>query len=249
VRGALFRGRGAHLPAGGVLLLLTAALVAGGLAGAPGPDGRAPAPAPARVAAASVVRVIAAYETGPAELATGFEPRPGRVITVAHVVDDGAELAVSSAGGGRRRARVLRIDRRDDLALLAVDDGPASPGGVRDPAADSTCVRDAASVCGGPRLLVRRSGEVRAVPVEVRRRLRARVHSPAEGTSYRRPALDLAVGVRVGDSGAPLVGAHGRVLGIVFARSRTRTGRAYAVDGAAIPALLDDEVAARPADR
>jgi hypothetical protein len=90
----------------------------------------------------------------------------------------------------------------------------------------------------GTRLLVRRAGRVRALPAEVRRRITARVHSPSTGTAVRRPALELAVNVRVGDSGAPLVGPDGRVLGILFARSRTVDGKAYAVDGRVIPALL-----------
>jgi hypothetical protein len=35
--------------------------------------------------------------------------------------------------------------------------------------------------------------------------------------------------VSVGDSGAPLVTPTGRVAGVLFARSRTRPGIAYAV--------------------
>jgi S1-C subfamily serine protease len=61
--------------------------------------------------------------------------------------------------------------------------------------------------------------------------------SPADPRP-RRPALELTAPIRAGDSGAPLIGADGRVAGIVFSRSRDRAGMAYAVDASALPRLL-----------
>jgi S1-C subfamily serine protease len=229
------------------ILLIGVALVVGGLAWPSGAGGPAPAPFVVRVTVPSVVRVITTPGIGPAELATGFEPRPGRVVTVAHVLDGRAELAVRGADGARRRAHVLRVDRRNDLALLAVAGGGAlPPGGASGAAAGDRHQPGGASGAAvpGTHLLVRRAGHARALPVRAVRRLIARVQSPAEATSHSRPVLELAVDVRVGDSGAPVVQADGRVLGILFARSRTRTGKAYAVDGAMVPALLSDGIAA-----
>lgn len=169
-------------------------------AGAAWPAQRAPLPP-----APPVVEVRAA----PGSVATGFEVRPGRIVTVAHAVEGRRSVAVSG-----RRAMVLRIDRRNDLALLATT--PA-----RTP-----------SAAGATGVLVRRAGRARLLPAHVRRRIVA--HMPP----YSRPALELAAHVTAGDSGAPVLGSDGRLLGVIFAASRTRPGTAYAVDARAVGRLL-----------
>ena len=114
----------------GALGLLVVALVVGVVAWPSGAGGPTPDP--------HVVRVMADPPTGPAVLATGFEARPGRVVTVAHILDGNTELAVRRADGARPRTRVLRIDRRNDLALLAVAGhvgAPDAPAAAPDPVA------------------------------------------------------------------------------------------------------------------
>jgi hypothetical protein len=101
-----------------------------------------------------------------------------------------------------RQATVERVDRRRDLAVLRVAGlrgEPARFGG------------------GGDTSLLGR-------PAPVLRRIRASVDG-----GPRRAALEVRADVAVGDSGAPLVTPTGRVAGVVFARSRTRPGIAYAV--------------------
>ena len=53
--------------------------------------------------------------TAAPEFATGFAAGGDRVVTVAHVLDAGPTVSV-----GGRRAAVLRVDRRNDLAVLTV---------------------------------------------------------------------------------------------------------------------------------
>ena len=65
------------------------------------------------------------------------------------------------------------------------------------------------------------------------RRVLARVDGGARPTG-----AGGAGNVAAGDSGAPLVTASGRLAGVVFARSRSRPETAYAVDAAALGALL-----------
>ncbi len=159
------------------------------------------------------VRVVGAV--GPAEVSTGFVHRPGRVITVAHALSRRDARVLVRPGRGRPRpARVLRIDRRADLALLAVSPRnypSASPGSDE------------------PHLLVRRGGQPAALAVDVRRRIRARIR-PRPGQPFtRRPVIEIGARIRSGDSGAPLLDANGKLLGVVFARSRTREDTAYAV--------------------
>jgi S1-C subfamily serine protease len=168
-----------------------------------------------------VVAISVEREPRPAQLATGFAADPGRVVTVAHVLDGGGAVTVRGADGIARRAVVLRTDARIDLALLAVPGLRAAP--ARFAGLDVRAARLA--LPGGAR------------EVRVRRPIWARVRAGSE--IYRRPALDLAADVAIGDSGAPLVTLSGRVAGVVFARSReTRT--AYAVDGPALGEFLAD---------
>ena len=204
------------LTAGAALCAAAGLAYAAGRPAAP----RAPAAAPA------VVDVSVAHAIGPADVATGVSAGSGRVLTVAHVLAGGRPVRVRCAGRWRH-ARVVAVDRRDDLAVLAV----AGPAGPR--AAFAT-----GAGAGAARVMVRRRGRTRALAAAVRRSVRATVEG---GTppGYRRPALELAAAVAPGDSGAPVVARDGRVVGIVFARGlRAGPAIAYAVDGAVARALL-----------
>jgi hypothetical protein len=143
--------------------------------------------------------------------ATGFVAGDGLVMTVAHVLGADDRAAADDelvAGAGEvfvdgRRATVERVDRRLDLAVLRVPGLRGEPARFGDGEGDTT-------------LLGR--------PAPVLRRIRASIDG-----GPRRPALVIRADVAVGDSGAPLVTPTGRVAGVVFARSRTRPGIAYAV--------------------
>jgi hypothetical protein len=109
-------------------------------------------------------------------------------------------------------AGIARLDEAGDLAYLTAAGLRATP----------------APPVAGVRVLVRRAGGTVALPARVRRRFIATVTDAATGSSHTRPALELEVVIEPGDSGAPVV-APGRLLGVVFARSATRAGTAYAV--------------------
>jgi S1-C subfamily serine protease len=148
--------------------------------------------------------------TGPlsAERATALPLGAGRVLTVAHVLRGGGPVFV-----GRRRARVVRVDRRLDLAVLAVP-GMRAPAPAR------------AAAHAGERVTVRALRG--ALPATVRRVVTAHVDGRV------RPALELEAGVAPGDSGAPVVDSDGRVTGVVFAAAAD--GRlAYATATARLP--------------
>jgi S1-C subfamily serine protease len=187
------------------LLALTAAAAVAMAAWAGIPRGHG---APPRVYGVAV-----AGAAGAPEFAKAFAAGGDRVVTVAHVLDAGATVTVDG-----RRAAVLRVDRRDDLAVLRV------------PGLNAGSIRTGAGAIGPVRLLAR--------PARVRRAFTAIVRIDPQTPPARRPALDLDAAVAGGDSGAPVIGRDGRVVGVVFAASRERAGTAYAVDGTALRALL-----------
>jgi S1-C subfamily serine protease len=160
------------------------------------------------------------------EQATAFATGEGRAVTVAHVLAGARTVLVTPPGGGpARRARVLRTDTRDDLAVLAV------------PGLHAPALRRAAAGAGAhASVRVVRGRRAVALRATVRRPVTARMH-PLDGTRAQvRPALELAAGVARGDSGAPVVDGDGRVVGVVFAQSADDAGTAYAVAVSALGA-------------
>jgi S1-C subfamily serine protease len=196
--------------------LAPAAVAAAGLAGCASERAPAPPATPPRVVA---VRVATLERSG--EHATAFALGRGRLVTVAHVVRDGRPVFAAHS-----RARVLRADRRLDVAVLKVP-------GVRGPA-----VRRAPAPAGG-RVAVRviRDGRPRSLRATLRRRILARV-ADAAGRVRTRPALELGAAVLPGDSGAPVLDGQGRVIGVLFAQASGRPAVAYAVDASALGSIL-----------
>jgi S1-C subfamily serine protease len=217
--GARRRARLVLAAAALLALLLAAALFL--LAPSAGPPPSCPA----------VVDVLVDPTVGTTDIATGFEHGADRVVTVAHVIP-GRRARVLVRGGGAdeaRHARVVSLDRRNDLALLAVPgDGPPS---ASSPLPDSNT----------PHLLVRRAGRPVAIEVEIRRRIQARIRPRPGAPPVRRPALELEARVQQGDSGAPVLAADGTLLGVLFAQSsRADDDTAYAVLAERLQRSADD---------
>jgi S1-C subfamily serine protease len=184
------------------------------------PASRQPQPPLTRVLAVAVMP-----PSGPEAAGSGFVVGPGRVVTVAHLMESPANIEVGSARGPSRRARLLRLDRRSDLALLAV---PGLRGSSLQTAAAGDKVR----------LLLLRDERAVTRPARVRRGIEAHVRAAPGARPQSRPALELATRIFAGDSGAPVVTAGGEVTGVLFARSRDHARTAYAVDAAALKALM-----------
>jgi len=156
------------------------------------------------------------------DVATAFSVAPGRAITVAHAVGRHRTVLVAAPGQRARRVRVLRTDRRLDLAELAVPD-------VRVPVFASERVES--GMYGFVQVL---RGTVRlTVSAEILRTITAAVRNAPPAAAQVRPALELRTIVAPGDSGAPVLDLSGRVIGMVFAQTYGREDRAYAVDASA----------------
>lgn len=208
-------------------IAVVAALAGVGVAATLGSDG-----SKTRSPSTRAVQVALGTPERRGEVATGFAAGPGRVVTVAHLFEaaDGASVRVRDRGRWLA-ARVLRRDRRADLALLEV------------PRLRARRVRLGSADNGGARLLLRARNGARSGPgerpAEIRRAIVAHMQTPGGAASGPRPALELAARVSVGDSGAAVIAHTGEVVGVVFARSQRRAGTAYAVDATALRALLE----------
>jgi S1-C subfamily serine protease len=187
----------------------------------------------ARAPLTRVLAVAATPRSGPVATGSGFVAGPGRVITVAHLLERGSRIIVRSAGRSARRARLLRLDRRIDLALLAVPGLSGSPLRTADAGDDV-------------RLLLRRNERAVTRPARLRREIDAHVRATPRARPHRRPALELAARIAAGDSGAPVVSAGGEVSGVLFARARDRRSTAYAVDASALEELIKRRDRERP---
>jgi hypothetical protein len=224
-RAATPRARAATLlfGAAGAALLLVAAAAALLLS-----NESRPTPSAQPVAAASALRPVRV--TSGDEIATGFPVGGNRVVTVAHIL--GGSPTVDG-----EPARVRRVDRRSDLALLTVPRLALSRLAVPDGAAP-VIAADSASAGSTLHLLRVRVGRLSSLSVRVRRAIVAHVKTQDAARAVTRPALELAATVAAGDSGAPLVSPSGALAGVIFATSRARENTAYAVDASAVAKLL-----------
>lgn len=178
---------------------------------APPPRGIARDP-DVRAAAASVVRILGTA-CGLGVEGSGWVARPGIVVTNAHVVAGQRDTRVLPRGRGPGlRARALRFDARNDLAVLRVE-------GLSAPALELSAPQPAGTpgaILGFP---LNGPYDVRAGRLGATRGV---VSSDAYGRGpVARTMTALRGLVRSGNSGGPMVGADGRVLTTVFA-ARTR---------------------------
>ena len=138
-------------------------------------------------------------------------------------------------------ARLVRVDERDDLALLALDES-------RPLAAAPLAPAPAAAGVGAPVAII-------GYPLGL--------DTPMEGSGTRiRAKATLGVGVvsksmedvlqvdafaGEGSSGSPVLDAHGRVVGVVHGGARESAGRiVYAVPGARLARFVAGELAGAP---
>jgi S1-C subfamily serine protease len=169
------------------------------------------------IAQSAAVRVEAEGCHPAPSVGAGSFVAANRVLTVAHVVAGSTEVDVVLGDGSEHQATVIAIDRRKDLAVLAVkaDIGPVRTGKMR-------------SGTQGV-MVVWRFGEPIALAFTTRSVVDINAADiDGTGTGLRR-GYELDATVHEGDSGSVLV-ANGQAVGVLFARSTTGPGRAWATD-------------------
>ena len=176
----------------------------------------------------SVVTVHVAREDGGGTGSGFVYDDDGHVVTNHHVIDGGERFAVRFADGTWREAEVVGDDRRTDLAVLSIDDPPATAEPL--PLADENPPpgRDVAAI-GSP---LRLEGSITVGVVSgIDRSLRL-----PDGTLIP-DVIQTDAAINPGNSGGPLFDADGTVVGVNTAR--------YDADnvGFAVSARLTERVA------
>lgn len=180
-----------------------------------------------RHAEASVLKIYGqAPQCGRSIEGSGFVYAPHRMLTNAHVVAGTNAVEVQVSATERLHARVVLYDKNSDVAVLDVP-GLSAPGLRFSPT-------DARS--GDPALVL---GYPENGPLRVRH-ARVRSEGTVGGTdiyghgNVHRSIYSIRAIVRSGNSGGPLVGFDGRVLGMVFATAIDSSDTGFA--------LTDDQV-------
>ncbi len=160
---------------------------------------------------------------------SGFAVSEDHIVTNAHVVAGGREVALRDRDGSLRPASVVVFDKDRDLALLEL----VGHG--------LTVLPRAAAVVGDTAVVVGFPGgqfEARLAPARVEREVTGVGRDIYDRERTERRLLFIASELRSGDSGAPVVSADGEVVGVVFAVSPDVPTAAYALAMSEVDALL-----------
>jgi S1-C subfamily serine protease len=200
--------------------------IAGPATPAAPPDPRLAHARGVRLAAPSVVRVLGTA-CGVGVEGTGWVARRDLVVTAAHVVAGQDDTVVDLQSGGRLPAEVVAFDRRNDIAVLRVENLGLRPLPLVSPKAGRSV-----AVLGFPE-----NGPFTATPARIGR-TSVVLAEDAYGTGpVTRMITSLGGKVRHGDSGAPAVDARGAVEATIFAARLRRTG-GYGVPAEVVRAAL-----------
>jgi hypothetical protein len=191
---------------------------------------------PQSTALASAVRIEAVGCGQETTLAGGSFIASHRVVTVAHAIAGSARVSVTSADGKRHDAEVVGIDRRKDLALLAVP-------GVDQPVLPAATMR----VDDVGTFVAFRDGRPRLTSFTARRKVGIKIDSIDEDVVVLRSGYQIEAEIDNGDSGAVLV-VNGSATAVLFARSRGLDNRAWATDISELDPLLAADTG-QPVDR
>ncbi|HYV16859.1 MAG TPA: MarP family serine protease [Conexibacter sp.] len=233
-RSAVLRALNDVLPPSGPILNALARFDPLPSIGGPGADVAPPSRAMLRrpgvhAAAGSVVRVLGTA-CGLGIEGSGWVAGPGLVVTNAHVVAGEQDTVVQVGGAGAiLDAAVAQLDVRDDLAVLRVGelDAPAL-----------ALAGDTSSGTGGAILGFPLNGPFDVEPARIGA-TRDVLSQDAYGRGpVRRAVTPLRGRVRSGNSGGPVVDAHGRVLTTVFAATTSGSPGGFGVPNAVVRSAL-----------
>lgn len=195
------------------------------------PPGSVPLP-PGLVSSVSASTVkVQGQACGRIQEGSGWTVGPGLVVTNAHVVagEPAGSTSVLLPDGSVKPATVVLYNPDVDLALLSVPGLGEQPLQLGDGS-----VGDKGAVFGHP------NGQdpLAIQPAMIAQEVTALGEGLYGNHSTRRNVYVLAAQLTYGDSGAPVVGTNGQVLGIAFAIAPDRPTTAYALSSSELESLL-----------
>lgn len=182
----------------------------------------------------SVVKIVGQGCGGIVE-GTGFIVAPNLIMTNAHVVAGIAHPYITDLSGQTYQAYPIWFDPNLDLSILRVKN---LPGKVLTLSTKSYTSGTPGAVLGYPG-----GGSFTVVPASVISQISATGQNIYGNSSITRSIYEINANVIPGNSGGPLIGQSGEVIGIVFAESTTYAHTGYAlVTAAAIHELTQAEI-------
>jgi len=172
----------------------------------------------------STVRLIVPA-CGGTQLGSGWIVDPDSVVTNAHVVAGGDEVAVQELQGGELPGEVVLFDPNTDVAIVQV-------GGLSAPPLEFEAAGQERGT-GGATLGYpgAAGGQLEVGRAAVQGRFVATGRDIYGRGEVERDVYELRARVRQGDSGGPFVLPDGRVTGVVFAASTLDPSIGYALTG------------------
>lgn len=161
---------------------------------------------------------------------SGFVYAPERIMTNAHVVAGVSEPRIRIPGDEQSYVgRVVAFDPESDVAVVYVPGltAPVLPFSTRVAATGDSAV--AAGFPGG--------GNLTATPARIRAVIEARGESIYGRVGPLREVYAFRGDVRPGNSGGPLLGPSGDVLGVIFASGLGEPDTGYALTAAQVQAI------------
>ncbi len=187
-------------------------------------------------ASASIVRIQVAA-CGRGQQGTGYVHSTDLIVTNAHVVAGASQVTAFDEAGVAHSGTVVGFDAARDLAAIRIPGLGLEPLPWTTPLAGT----DAATF-GHPG-----GASLRVAPTVVADVLRARGRDLYDASETMREVLVLAVSLRLGDSGAPVVNTDGFVVGVAFAVAPDGDETAYAVTTAEVEMFLSEHDLTLPA--
>jgi S1-C subfamily serine protease len=176
-------------------------------------------------------------------LGSGFViDKSGRIVTNSHVVQGADEIEVSFSNRDSVEARLVGQDPSTDLAVIEVNVEPRALTPLRLGDSDRVRVGDAVVAIGNP------LGLERSVTAGIVSALHRPLTAPNDFTIDDVIQTDAAI--NSGNSGGPLIGANGRVIGVNTAIATGNTGaRGNIGIGFAVPVNTVRDVASQLIDQ
>jgi S1-C subfamily serine protease len=188
----------------------------------------------------SVVKVSSVGCSGES-IGSGFFVGAKQVLTAAHVVAGGTAISVET-DEGITPASIVAFDSVKDLALLKVEGRGGAAlrilDGSSEPEPEPESEADTASERLGEAFGFRDGGPLKIRTLTSSKPLQETGRDIYDERVSVRQVLRLAADLGPGDSGAPVVDAAGRVLGLVFSRAPDRSTTAFALSAEEIRTFL-----------